>query len=103
MVTQDEIAAYDATYMNLPTRNAQNNMALYKCLMSSLSPEGKQKVSLVAEKYNRGNQPSGPLLLSVIINESQTDTNSTVMAIRQNLTKLNEYLPSVGHDIVKFS
>mmetsp|Transcript_35132 Transcript_35132/g.52225 ORF Transcript_35132/g.52225 Transcript_35132/m.52225 type:complete len:128 (+) Transcript_35132:539-922(+) len=46
--------------------------------------------------------PSGLWLLKVIIRESHIDTNATTSMIRLQLTQLDTYLPTVGHDILKF-
>ena len=99
----DEIAAHDNSYMTLADRRAQDNAALFSCLMNSISKVGKEKVALRAKDYSSGREPSGPLLLKVIISESHLDTSATILTIRTNLHKLHEYLPSVGHDIVKFN
>ena len=39
----------------------------------------------------------------MIIRESHLDTNATSTNIRTNLTKLDKYLPTIGHDITKFN
>ena len=81
-VTSQEIKIKDSTYLGTPSRAAQDNAALYKCIMASLSVEGKGKVALVADKYRHMDFNSGTLLLKTVIEKTHTDTNATVMAIR---------------------
>ena len=99
-VSLNEIAAHDATYVNTHSRNAQDNLALYKCLMNSLNKEGKEKVALRVKEYKVGPECSGPLLLKVIITESHIDTSVTVLTIRNKLNALPEYLRCVQHSFM---
>ena len=66
-ITHEEIAAHDATYMGTQDRRAQDNAALYACLMNSLSKAGKEKVALRRKDYAIGPEPSSPLLLKTTI------------------------------------
>jgi hypothetical protein len=43
------------------------------------------------------------LLLKVLIRETHADNRSTVRTIRQQLSSLHLYMPTVGHDIPKFN
>jgi hypothetical protein len=43
------------------------------------------------------------MLLKVIIRESHIDTNATVSHIRTQLSSLDTYLPTIGHDIGKLN
>lgn len=71
--------------------------------MNSLSIEGTQKASIWKEKYTVSGVPSGTALLKVIIRESSIDKNATSRHIRQKLSSLDTYLPSIGHDISKMN
>ncbi len=46
---------------------------------------------------------NGPLLLKVIICESDIDTNVTIRNVRNKLSNLDHYLPMIGYDIIKFN
>jgi hypothetical protein len=74
------------TYIDSPTRAAQDSYALYMCLMNSLSRIGKNKIALYKKDYTVNQNGtiyfSGVLLLKVIIRESRVDTRSTVRHIR---------------------
>ena len=50
-VTAQEIATNKRAYLGTRTRQAQDSASLYKCLMASLAPTGKNKVALVTEQY----------------------------------------------------
>ena len=49
-ISLNEIVVHDATYVNAHSRNAQDNLALYKFLMNSLNKEGKEKVALCKKR-----------------------------------------------------
>ena len=46
---------------------------------------------------------SGPLLLKIVLRESHIDTKSTSTSIRMNLSNLDTYIATVGHDVTKFN
>ena len=78
-------------------------MQLYACLSNSLSKEGKNKISVCRPEYEIGGVTSGVAFLKVIIRESYIDTNATTAHIRTQLSSLDTYLPTVGHDIGKMN
>lgn len=102
-VDVDRVRAHDESYINLQIRPAQDNYMLFRCLMASLSTEGKKKIVIWKEDYTIGDRPSGCLLLKVIIRESHLDTNATTASIWNKLNQLDEYLPTVGYNITKFN
>lgn len=103
LLTMEQIRAFEVTYLGTQTRAAQDNHMLYRCLIESLSTAGFNKVVLWREDYHVGDNPSALLLLKVIIRESHVDTNATTATIRQRLSTLDTYLPTVGHDISKLN
>jgi hypothetical protein len=50
-----------------------------------------------------GGIKSGACLLKVVIRESHIDTDATTGYIRTRLTMLDNYLPTIGNDFVKFN
>ena len=102
-ITLDQIISHAKTYIKSKNRSAQNSMQLYHCLTNSLSEEGMSKVNIWESQYTVDNIQSGPALLKVIIRESLLDTNATVRNIRQQLSSLDTYLPTIGHDISKMN
>ena len=102
-VSLEMIQNFDATYINTPTRAAQDLNMMYQCLMNSLSTEGKRKVLVWREQYMIGSMHSGNLLLKVIVRESHLDTNATAATIRMKLSSLDKYIQTIGSDIIKFN
>ena len=102
-ITLQEIRAFEETYLGQQNRSAQDAAQLYRCLMSSLSKEGKRKILIWEDQYTIGELGSGNLLLKIIVRESHLDTNATSTSIRTKLTELDTYLPTIGHDITKFN
>jgi hypothetical protein len=55
------------------------------------------------EEFYVEGKPSGALLLRVIIRESHLDSYASTTVIRQELSRLDDYMASVGSDIFKFN
>ena len=55
------------------------------------------------DQYFINGNESGALLIKVIIRESDIDTNAKILNVRNKLTCLDAYLPTIGHDIIKFN
>ena len=107
--TLEGITNHELTYIATPTRAAQDDQMLFKCIMNSLTIEGKAKLNIFENEYNLNipNQqdpiPSGLCLFKVLVRESHLDSNATSGMIRTKLTNLDSYLEEVGNDIVKFN
>ena len=89
-----------------PSRNQQipqDTTMLYYHIMNSSTNADKAKVRAWEDQYTVGDKMSGVLLLKVVIRESQLDTNATAMNIREKLSSLDTYLPTIGSDIEKFN
>ncbi len=97
-ITLAEIRNHEATYIAQQTRDAQDTYLLYECIMNSLSPEAKAKISIWRNDFWVGGYPSGNSLLKVVIRECHLDTNATVASIRQRLASLDTYLPTIDYD-----
>ena len=102
-ISMETIRAFEATYINGQSRAAQDTAQLYRCLMTSMSKEGKRKILVWENMYTIDGLGSGNLLLKTIIRESHLDTNATSSSIRTKLTDLDRYLPTIGQDITKFN
>jgi hypothetical protein len=103
MITMESVRAFEASYIALQIRPAQDTYMLYKCLMNSISKEGKSKITIWKDQYHVNGFPSGNLLLKVIVRESHLDTNATISTIRTKLSNLDTYMLSIGGDITKFN
>ncbi len=102
-LTMEDIRANVLTYINAPSRRAQESFQLYQALMNSLSVSGRAKVTIWADEYTINGIPSGVLLLKKIIQVSTIDTNATAAFIRTQLSSLDEYMGTIGSDITKFN
>jgi hypothetical protein len=102
-ISLERIRAFEESYLDTACRPAQDSFMMYKCLMNSITKEGKDKVTIWKESYMVGNQPSGNLLLKIIIRESHLDTNATTSTIRTKLSNLDKYILTIGCDITKFN
>ena len=76
---------------------------LHLCLMNSLTQAGKDKVRLWSDQFILNRHESGILLLKIFIRESHLDTNVTTNSIRTQLSNLDEYITTIGCDIIKFN
>jgi hypothetical protein len=103
MITIESVRTFETSYIALPVRPAQDTYMLYKCLMKSISKEGKSKITIWKDQYHVNGLPSGNLLLKIIIRESHLDTNATISTIRTNLSNLDTYMLTIGGDITKFN
>ena len=102
-LTVEQVRAHEESYLNTQTRNAQDSNLLYECIMNSISTECKAKLTIWKKEYKCDNLPSGNLLLKILIRECHLDTNATVGGIRNRLSALDTYLPTVGYNITKFN
>jgi len=91
------------TYYNQQTRAAQDSMMLYTCVMNSLSRTGRNKITGFRNQYTINGTPVGILLLKVIVRESHIDTNAMTTYIRDQLSRLDEFLPLIDYDIGKMN
>ena len=102
-VSMDCIKDHEETYIDLPTRYSHDANLLYECLMNSLDLNARAKIIIWKEDYWCKDFPSGNLLLKVIIREWHLDTNVTISGIRNRLSSLDSYLPTIDYDISKFN
>lgn len=99
----DQVREFEESYIRGRSRSAQDAAMLYRCLMNSISKEGKRKILVWEDQYQMDQYGSGNLLLKIIVRESHLDTNATSASIRKKLTNLDKYLPTIGQDITKFN
>jgi len=97
------VRAYESSYIDTQSRDAQDTNLLHECIMNSISKEGRAKITIWKLDYMVRGYPSGNLLLKVLIRECHLDTNATSGGIRAKLSSLDAYLPTVGYDIMKFN
>ena len=99
----EHLCDWETTYLHGISRAAQDTAHLHLCLMNSLTQAGKDKVCLWSDQFILNGRESGILLLKIIIRESHLDTNATTNSIRTQLSNLDEYITTIGCDIIKFN
>jgi hypothetical protein len=102
-ISMARIRAFEETYITTGTRVGQDTDMLYHCLMASLTEQAIGTLLLKKHEYTVNGEPSGNLLLRLIIRESSLDSNASSTIIRTKLSKLDEYMPVVKSDIKKFN
>jgi polyhydroxyalkanoate synthesis regulator phasin len=71
--------------------------------MNSLSCTGCNKITGFCNQYTINGTPVGILFLKVIVRESHIDTNATTTYIRDQLSRLDEFLSLIDYDIGKMN
>jgi hypothetical protein len=99
----DHCREHALTYYNQHNRAAQDSIQLYTCLMKSISRVGRNKITGFRNQYTINGTACGILLLKIIIRESYIDTNATTTYIRDQLSSLDTFLPTVDYDIGKMN
>ena len=102
------VRTHELTYIFTQTREAQDTHMLAKCLLASLSQEGRQKVSTEETKYVLKSPAgisyySGNLLLKVIILRTTVEGAAASRNTRMQLSKLDDFIPKIGYDITLFN
>jgi hypothetical protein len=85
---------FSLTFIDSPTRAAQDNMMMAETLMESLSLVAIQKVMSWTTDWHLGpfNRPAALCLLKIIIRESYIDSNATIRILREQLSSLPVHL-----------
>ena len=97
----EHLRAWETTCLHGMSRAAQDTAHLHLCLINSLTQAGKDTDRLCSDQFILNRRVSGILLLKIIIRESHLDTNATTNSIRTQLSNLDEYIKTIGCDIVK--
>ena len=107
------IREYELSYVTDQTGERQDMDCLYKCIMDSLSQEGRIKVLTEKDKYTLPEDPndddntsithSGNLLLKVVLMKTTVDNRSGSYSIRMKLSDLDTLIVTLRFDIEKFN
>jgi hypothetical protein len=103
LATIERVQSHASTYIMTKSRMAQDSMALYQCLMASLTEEARRVVRLQKHQYTFRGIVSGPALLRLIIQLSHLDTRATETTIRYRLCDLDKYIVHVKSNIEEFN
>ena len=84
-VSLDNTRAHATTYVNTPTRDAQDNDMFYYFLADSLTSDFRTTVLLYTDVYTVANVPVASALLKQIIILTRVDNPASTMHIREML------------------
>jgi hypothetical protein len=103
VLASESVRAFEASHIAPQVRLAQDTHMLCKCLVNSVSKEGKSKITIWKDQHHVDGFPSGNLLLEIIVRESHLDTNAMISAIRTKLSNLDACMLSIGGHVTKFN
>ena len=80
-ITMEAIVVHECSYLNSTSRKRQDMDCLFKCLMASLSREGRNRILMDRKKYTLEDKTgqvvfSGNLFLKAILAKSTVDNRS---------------------------
>ena len=102
-VSLDNTRAHAATYVNTPTRDAQDNDMFYYFLSDLLTNEFRATVLLYADIYTITNVPVTASLLKQIIILTRADNPASTMHIREMLIESKQKLLQLKGNITEFN
>ena len=102
-VSLDDTRAHATTYVNTPTRDAQDNDMFYYFLADSLTSDFRTTVLLYADVYTVTNIPVASALLKQIIILTRVDNPASTMHIREMLIESKSKLLLLKGNITQFN
>ena len=102
-VTLDNTRAHATTYVNTPTRDAQDNDMFYYFLADSLTSDFRTTVLLYADVHTVTNVPVASALLKQIIILTRVDNPASTMHIREMLIESKSKLLLLKGNITQFN
>ena len=102
-VSLDNTRAHATTYVNTPTRDAQDNDMFYYFLADSLTSDFRTTVLLYADVYTVTNVPVASALLKQIIILTRVDNPASTMHIRETLIESKSKLLLLKGNITQFN
>ena len=99
LISLEDLTKETESYVDTHSRNAQNSIQMYTCIMASLSEEGRKKVTNLQGKYTVLGIKSGPLLYKIVTQKVVVDNRSTITHLCQSLMNLDTYMTSCGTNI----
>ena len=102
-VSLDNARAHAATYVNAPTRDAQDNDMFHYFLLDSLINKFHTTILLYADVYTVNNVPVASSLLKQIIILTRVDNPASPMQIREMLIESKQKLLILKGNITEFN
>ena len=104
-VSYEDVKASVMQYVNTETREAQDSVMLYQCIMASLTKKAQRQVRIRGKghSFQIAGHGAGALLLKVVIMVSHVDTRATISSVRTKLSSLDKSMRDFDSDIEKFN
>lgn len=107
-VTLPELRTHVNNFIDTPTRTAQNNYQLFKCLNSSIDGETKEAMQAERETYlvagATDDIESGLLFAKKLLITAEVDSRATTSHARENLGALDALMRTIpDSDINEFN
>ena len=104
-VSYEDVRLSVMQYVNTESREAQDSVMLYQCIMSSLTKEAQRQVRIRGKghPFQVAGHGAGALLLKVVIMVSHVDTRATISSVRTKLSSLDKSMRDFDSDIEKFN
>ena len=102
-VSLDNTRTHAMTYVNTPTRDAQDNNMFYYFLADSLTTDFRTTVLLYADVYTVANVPVVSALLKQIVILTRVDNPASTMHIREMLIESKSKLLQLKGNITEFN
>ena len=99
----EDIRTIVTTYIDQPTRNAQNSFMMYECLSKSLTVKALNSILAEVDVYTVHGIPNGLLFLKFIIRKTYIDTRATTIHVRTSPSCLDSYILTIDCDIKVFN
>jgi hypothetical protein len=102
-ITEAEMRAHAATYMQQQNRQVQNAIQMYAYLRNSLSETAKNKLLAQHDYYFISNDAHGPLFFFLMMSKVCVSNEATILHLRDALTHLDAYMTTVNWNVELFN
>ena len=94
---------YMGTYVEISSREAQENSMLFESIINSLASNVKYKMYNCTKYFHTSGEESGVLFIKKILDKSCLQTHATVMKEKNVLANLLELMVRLTHNMSKFN
>ena len=94
---------YVEKYIDVPTREAQDDAMLFKAIINSFSSDGKFEIYNRSGDFHTLGEELGVFLIKTIIDEPGFQTYTMVIEVKVLLVKLPKLMVCLTHNVRKFN
>ena len=102
-ITEAEVRAHAASYMQGQDRQVQNAIQMHAYLRNSLSETAKNKLLAQRDFYFVDSDAHGPLFFFLMMSKVCASNEATILQLRDALTHLDTYMTTVNWNIELFN